>query len=244
MYSIGKLFAVSILLIFVLTACNLQTTPASSDPLSAASTIVAMTMQAHGLPTSQGLLASTPFASPAAATPTTKPTLVINKDNSKCRSGPGTNFKVIASYNTGTHVDLVGKDTADSYWQVKDPASLNTCWVQAQDATPGGSFDSLPEVTPQVTTTKAPAQPGSIVYTFTCDNTSVTTKLSWSDNANDENGFHLYRQGTQIADLPPNSTSYTDTVPYTLGSQMTYAVEAYNDVGVSPQRSIAFTCGQ
>jgi hypothetical protein len=244
MNPIGKLLAVLGILVFALSACNLQINPPSSDPLSAAATIVAMTLQAKGLPTSQGLLAATPFASPAVATPTTKPTLFINKDNTKCRSGPGPDFKVIASYNTGTTLDLLAKDTADSYWLVKDPSSADICWVQAQYATPGGSFDSLPEVTPQASTNNAPARPGSIIYTFSCDNTSVTTKLSWADNANNENGYHVYRLGDQIADLPPNSTSYTDTVNYTLGTQMTYAVEAYNDAGVSQQRSITFTCGQ
>lgn len=244
MNPIKKLLSVFVFLEFVLTACNLQMNTPSSDPLSAASTIVAMTLQAQGLPTSQGLVADTPFASPVVATPTTKPTLVINKNNSKCRSGPSPDFKVIASYNSGTKVDLVAKDTADSYWLVKDPSSADICWVQAQDATPGGSFDNLPEVTPQVSTNKAPARPGSIIYTFSCDNTSVTTKLSWADNANNENGYHVYRLGSQIADLPPNSNSYTDTVNYTLGTQMTYAVEAYNDAGVSQQRSISFTCGQ
>jgi hypothetical protein len=151
---------------------------------------------------------------------------------------------VLATFNSGTTVDLVAKDSADSYWLVKDPASADICWIQAQEATPSGSFDSLPEVTPQASTSNAPARPGSIKYTYSCDNNSVTTNLSWTDNANNENGFHVDRLGSQIADLPPNSTSYTDTVDYTLGAQMTYSVEAYNDAGVSQPRSISFTCGQ
>jgi uncharacterized protein YgiM (DUF1202 family) len=244
MIPIRKLLAVLIILVIALSACNLSTNPPSADPLSAASTIVAQTLQAHGSPTTQGLIASTPFASPAVATATAKPTLFINTDKSKCRSGPGPDFKVIATFSTGTTVDLVAKDSADSYWLVKDPSSANMCFVQAQDATPAGSFESLPEVTPQPATNNAPARPGSINYTFSCDNTSVTTKLSWSDNANNENGYHVDRLGSQIADLPPNSNSYTDTIDYTLGAQMTYSVEAYNDAGVSQSRTITFTCGQ
>jgi uncharacterized protein YgiM (DUF1202 family) len=232
------------ILVFALSACNIGIKAPSSDPLSAASTIVAMTLQAQGSPTSKGSFVATPFASPVVATATTKPTLFINKDNSKCRSGPGPDFKVIASFNSGTTVVLVAKDTADSYWLVKDPTSADICWVQAQDATPAGSFDSLPEVTPQASSNKVPARPGSIIYTFSCDNTSVTTKLSWTDNANNENGYHIDRLGSQIADLPPDSNNYTDTVDYTLGTQMTYAVEAYNDAGASQPRTITFTCGQ
>jgi hypothetical protein len=244
MIPIRKFLVVPAILLIALTACNLNTSPPSADPLSAASTIVALTLQAHGLPTSQGLIASTPFASPAVATPTVKPTLFINTDKSKCTSGPGPDFKVIATFNTGTVVDLVGKDSADSYWLVKDPSSGNVCFIQAQYATPAGNFGNLPEVTPQATTSNTPARPGSINYTFSCDNTSVTAKLSWADNANNENGYHVSRLGSQIADLPPNSNSYTDTTNYTLGSQMSYSVEAYNDAGVSLSRTITFTCGQ
>ncbi len=239
-----KLLAVLVILLIALSACNLNSNSPSADPLSAASTIVAMTLQAQGLPTSNGLIATTPFASPAVATATAKPTLFINTDKSKCRSGPGANFKLIATFSTGTTVDLVAKDSADSYWLVKDPSSGGICFVQAQDATPAGSFESLPEVTPQAATNNAPARPGSINYTFSCDNASVTAKLSWTDNANNENGYHVDRLGSQIADLPPNSNSYTDTTNYTLGSQMTYSVEAYNDSGVSQSRTITFTCGQ
>lgn len=244
MMSIKKLLFVLVIFVVALPACNLITTPQSSDPLSAASTIVAMTLQAQGLPTSQGVIASTPFASPVVATPTVKPTLFINTDKSKCTSGPGPDFKLIATFKTGTVVDLVGKDSADSYWLVKDPSSANVCFIQAQYATPSGNFESLPEVTPQATTSKVPARPGSINYTFSCDNTSVTTNLSWTDNANNENGYHVDRLGSQIADLPPNSNAYTDTTDYTLGAQMAYSVEAYNDAGVSLSRTITFTCGQ
>jgi hypothetical protein len=243
MKTITKVLIIFGILVFALSACNIGVKAPTSDPLSAASTMVAMTLQAGALPTSQASAAATPYASPVVATPTTKPTLYINKDNSQCRSGPGADFKVIASFNTGTTVNLVAKDSADSYWLVVDPTSADICWVQAQDASPSGSYDSLPEVTPQASTNKAPARPGSIVYTFSCDSTSVTTKLSWTDNANNENGYHVYRLGTKIADLPPNSNSYTDTVNYTLGTQMNYAIEAYNDAGVSQQRTITFSCG-
>ena len=164
MIPIKKFLIVYGILVFVLSACNLNAQAPTSNPLGEAATIVAKTLQAQGSPTPKGTtVAATPFASPVAPTATKKPSLVINKDDSKCRSGPGPDFKVIASYNTGTTVDLVGKDSADSYWLVKDPTSLDICFIQAGDSTPGGSYENLPEVTPQpVVNNNVPARPGSI----------------------------------------------------------------------------------
>ena len=241
-----KLFITSGIWVLILSACNIGIkAPTSQDPLSAASTIVATTLQAQGKPTSLGPSAATPFASPVAvaATATTKPTLYINENNTKCRGGPSTDDKVIATLNKATTVDMIAKDTAAGYWLVKDPASANICWVQAQDATPSGSYANLPEVTPQATAnTSVPNRPGSLFYNYQCDSSSITTSLTWSDNADNEKGYHVFRLGNLIADLPANSSSYTDTANVSSGTQLTYSIEAYNDAGSSAQRSVTFTC--
>ncbi len=62
-----------------------------------------------------------------------------------------------------------------------------------------------------------------------------TINLMWTDPTKDANGFRIYRADTQIADLPADKTSVTDTVSVVLGSQLIYSVEAYNDAGVSPR---------
>ncbi len=233
----------SLILLLMLAACNLPAVQVNQgiSPVDQAATIVAMTLQAQGLPTSAGP-AATPFASPVPPTPTVKPTLYINANDAKCRSGPGPDFKVIASFNLGTTVDLIAKDTADGYWIVKDPTSADLCWIQAQDATPSGSFDLLPEITPQVSTQNVPASPTIFYPNFFCDTTSLTTTLTWNDVADNENGYRLYRGGIQIADLPANSTTFNETISFTFGSQTTYAVEAYNDAGTSPQKTLTFKC--
>ena len=96
MKPIMKLLAVFGILVFAMSACNIGVkAPSSSDPLSAASTIVAMTLKAQGLPTSSGTSVATPFASPVVgtATATTKPTLYINNNNTTCRGGPSQDDK-------------------------------------------------------------------------------------------------------------------------------------------------------
>lgn len=227
-----------VLLLLVIPACNFpSSTP--PNPMEAAATIVALTLQAQGLPTSSGIAPATATPNPS---PTPAPPILYIQSEAKCRSGPGPNFKIITTFAPGLTLEMIGRDSAHGYWVVRVPNSAETCWVQAQDASPGGDFESLPEVTPAVSQQRVPSRPGALFYDFFCDNNSLTTTLKWTDTADNENGYRVYRQGSPIADLPPNSTSYTDTFGYILGTQVTYAVEAYNDAGVSPQRAITFTC--
>ncbi len=62
--------------------------------------------------------------------------------------------------------------------------------------------------------------------------TAVSITLAWQDNATNETGFHLYRNGTQIATLGANVTTYTDT-GLTCGQSYRYRVSAYNTAGES-----------
>ncbi len=234
---------VTITVALLLAACNAplaQPTPGLTVN-EQAGTIVAATLRAAASSTSPAV---TPFASPAvpSVTPTVKPTLSIHADNSACRSGPGTDFKVIATFPAGTTLDLYGKDTADSYWIVVDPTSHDLCWVQTQDATPSGSFAALPELTAQPVSVSAPNKPGKANWNFFCDNTTLTTILAWNAPSGAVNGYRIYRESTQIADVPANQTSYTEKIPFTYGSTMTYAVAAYNDAGTSPQTVWSFSC--
>ncbi|HET6846467.1 MAG TPA: hypothetical protein VFH29_06500, partial [Anaerolineales bacterium] len=72
----------------------------------------------------------------------------------------------------------------------------------------------------------------------------INTDLSWTNTANDANGYRVYRQDTLVADLPANVTNYADKGRVELGTSLTYSVEAYNDAGASPRlsRTIPFVC--
>ncbi len=225
-----------------LAACNLpgaQPTPGLSLEQQAG-TMVAATLT--GVPPSASV-AVTPFASPAIPTvvPTTKPVFSVNTANAECRSGPGPDFKLIATFATGTKVDLAGKDTADSYYIVVDPTSHNLCWVQAQDGTPSGSYSNLLEVTPPASAAsqKVPARPSYVGYNFSCEfsggGMQVKVDLKWPDTATNEKGYYVYRDGQQIADLPANTTTYSETTSISSGTVLVYAVAAYNDIGTSAQ---------
>ena len=229
-----------------LAACNMpgaQTTPTLSV-LDQAGTIVAGTLQAGGISTAgpAGVTPSAPSATAAPATPTTKPTLYINTDAAKCRSGPGNDFKEIASFKAGTTVDMIAKDTTDGYWLVKDPTTGDSCWVFVQDATPSGSFDLLPEITPQPVAVSPPGKPSQGAWNYFCDNTSLTTVLAWTPPQGTVNGYRVYREGTKIADLSATTTTYTEKVDFKYGSSISYAVEAFNDAGAGQQLTWSFKC--
>lgn len=235
-----SIFALGIVLIFTADLVSCNPNPAiPASPTETAPAIIVVTWMETPTPTPT----STNTLTPTKITATTKPTLYINNDNTKCRSGPGQAFRVIASFNKTAAVDLIARDTADGYWFVRDLASKKICWIQAVDVTPSGSYDNLPDVTPQASTKKIPAGPGGIKWRWNClPNSSggftVKTDLLWLDSAGNENGYRIYRSGTLIADLPPNSTTYSDTIDIAVGSQYIYSVEAYNYAGSSFQISI------
>lgn len=240
-FGVGRLFMLVPALL--LAACNLQINSGRAGDSTvehAAATIVALTLEAHaGTPGGQAI---TPFASPVPVTATVKPIVSIHTDGAKCKSGPGQDFKIIATFSVGTTADLIAKDTADGYWLVKDPASGSSCWVLVQDATPAGSFESLPEVTPQPVSQSVPNAPTRGNWNYSCDSTSLNTLLGWNPPAGSVNGYRVYRAGTQIADLGGGTTSYKETIPFNYGSSINYSVEAYNDAGTGPKLIWSFSC--
>ncbi len=222
-------------------------TPESLTVAEAASTLVASTFQAATWAAT--LHTPTPLPSPAATPTFSKPLLYIN-DNANCRSGTSPNFKIIATLTAGTTLELIGRDTPQSAWLVKAPNGVDACWVMAQDGSPAGDFQSLPEVTPQPSNESAPIpiNKGSIIANFTCSypgisGESVTTTLSWFA-PKDANGYHVFRGDTQIADLPAGTTTYQDTAIIVPAGSVTYGLSVYNDVGESAQTKITVTCSK
>jgi hypothetical protein len=63
-------------------------------------------------------------------------------------------------------------------------------------------------------------------------------RLTWQDNADDEQGFYLERNGTQIVTLPADTQTYTDT-GLTPDTTYGYRVRAYSGLGTSEYSSQA-----
>ncbi len=237
-----KLFS-ALLGVLAFVACTAQSGQTGAPGPSVeqqAATIVAATMSAA---TAQAAQAA-PVTTPIGQMPTSgaAPMLFINVDNAACRDGPGPDFKVIANFPAGTSVSLVGQDSADSYWIVKDPGSNSNCWVSVMDATPTGDYQSLPQMTPQAASAGVPGKPTRGTWYFNCDNTTLTISLGWNAPSGSVNGYRIYRKGTQVADVPANQTTYSEKIPFVYGSSIEYAVAAYNEAGVSQQTSWNIHC--
>ncbi len=227
-------------LIILASACSTgATTPTPLTINDAAATLVALTFES----VTQTASASTPTPLPSPLpSPTAQPMLYINV-NAKCRSGVTSNFKVIATFTPGMSVELIGRDTPASAWLVRVPNSADMCWVSAQDGSPAGNFQSLPEVTPQPVAGKLPTIPGPISWPYYCTylrdvHYKLTIQISWMNIGHDANGFRVYRNDVQIADVPADITTIKDETEIIVGTQLRYSVEAYNDAGASPRQTI------
>jgi uncharacterized protein YraI len=220
-------------------ACNIGVPAPLTDLQKQAATIVAMTLQAAATSGGPGAPLGTPAGSPTAGAGPAKFTVT---ENINCRTGPGTNYPLVITIPSGTTVQIVARYAGGNYFVLASPDGSGTCWVQADLGTPTGSYNTLPEVTPAAGSTDAPARPGSMFYSFDCSSGNLNTHLTWNDSANNETGYRVYRYDILAADLPANSTDYTESIPYTLGSTVTYSVEAYNSAGPSARNTKSFHC--
>lgn len=62
---------------------------------------------------------------------------------------------------------------------------------------------------------------------------AFSVRLTWLDNADNEDGFRIYRDGVLIATVGENVETYLDKPPF--GGPYLYAVEAFNEAGSSAQ---------
>jgi len=86
---------------------------------------------------------------------------------------------------------------------------------------------------------RPPSAPGSLSATPT----GLTgVHLSWTDNADDEEGFKVFRDGSQIATVGAGITSYEDR-GLTPGATYVYTVTAWNSFGDSEASDTAIAAG-
>ncbi|MFB6291432.1 MAG: fibronectin type III domain-containing protein [Candidatus Bipolaricaulia bacterium] len=97
----------------------------------------------------------------------------------------------------------------------------------------GAGEISPPEQPEGDITVQAPARPGNFDYEVL---SPEEVKLTWDDNADNEAGFRIYRNGEKIATVGPDNTSYTDTA-VEKGESYNYRVAAYNEGGESSTTS-------
>ena len=239
------------ILILAVLACNLNKSSPSSLSQAAINTVVAQTMQAFesASPTAPAVLLNTPalntpvlstptLMTPVSTTPSPSATpMAVIKAVTYCLAGPAETYNGITNLNPNQTAAVLGKDSAGDYWLIQ--TASGECWVAAQYVVITGNTQNIPTVTPPpTTTTGVPAAPGNLSYSYSCASlTEATITLTWKDVANNESGYRVYRDSSPIAELPANSTTYTDNTSRSPGSVFSYSVEAFNSFGASIQRT-------
>ncbi len=101
------------------------------------------------------------------------------------------------------------------------------------------SGEGKPAATTVVHAMSTPRAPTALVQSIArvAANNSATVSLTWADNATNETGYTVSRNGAVIASLPAGSTRYTDTLgtltAQTATKSLTYLVTATNAMGNS-----------
>jgi uncharacterized protein YraI len=239
-----KILMLSLVLGFFVSSCNMPTS-GTVDPEIA--TAAAMTVQA-------ALDATTPLASPtanlslqstatvAASTPTFSQPMASVGDVTNCRTGPGKSYERVTQLAPGAPVQIVGF-FSPNYWIVS--TKDGECWVSGEFVTPSGSFAVVPTVnappTPQGGAPEAATFPKN-GWTFFCYSGQADITLSWNDNADTETGYRILRNSEVVAELPANSTYFSETISLLSGQNVGYQIQAYNQVGETNSSTASITC--
>jgi hypothetical protein len=176
-------------------------------------------------------------------------------------ANPGPAYQIVGK-NTPNNYWIIDNPTGGTCWLWGQYAVLsgNTGGLPeyAPPPTPTAKFTRTPKPTFTPTTFSLPTfilllpppAPGSLSDTRDCAGAfhgvipiwveSVT--LTWQDNANNEDGYRVYKNGSALPPLPANSTTYKIELRYQQGTGGAlfdnFGVEAFNGAGASARPSV------
>jgi hypothetical protein len=162
-------------------------------------------------------------------------------DLTNCRKGPGKNYERVTQIMPLESVKIIGF-FSPNYWVVS--TKDGECWLSGEFATPMGSLAAVPTVTaPPTPAGDVPEAASKTVWTFSCyspEKADIT--LSWNDNAKNESGYRIIRNGEKAAELPANSTYFAETIDLASGKSVEYQVQAYNQSGEANSPIVKIAC--
>ncbi|HXF84974.1 MAG TPA: SH3 domain-containing protein [Anaerolineales bacterium] len=248
-------FWASLILIATILTCNLppreQVPPPEDVQTAAALTVEALLIASFTPTVQQGILATSPSPISTVAhtmiptiTPTYSTPMLIVRAPTNCRTGPGEAYEIVYTYLAGKRLEIIGRYDSDNYWLVKSTESPSgECWLWGEYVEVSGSYWVVSSVTPPPTATLAPPQAPSIKkWEFFCSAGQMTITINWTDRATNEEGYRILRNGEAIAELPPNSTTFTETIALLSGEQATYIVQVYNVTDAVNSVPMSLTC--
>jgi len=180
----------------------------------------------------------------ATITPTYSVPMLTVRESTNCRTGPGENYDVVITYLTGKQLEIIGRYDPANFWLVKSNESpTGTCWLWGQYVEVVGSYWTVASVTPPPTATGAPPRgPGIVKWEFFCSGGTLSFNVTWADNAKDETGYRVFRNGEQVAELPPDSTTYTDNVAVSGDQSLEYYIQVYSPTGIANSSVMRMKC--
>ena len=240
-------------LIFIILGCTLPNTgpqpPAPEIQTAAAQTLQVILTPSISASTQLSSVANTPLATATRVgattqTPTYSVPMLTVREQTNCRAGPGQDYEILFTYLAGKELEIVGRYDPDNYWLVKAVESpTGTCWLWGEYVEVTGSYGAVPSVTPPATVTSAPPQAPSIVeWEFSCAGGTMTFTVRWEDKANNETGYRVFRNGEAVAELPANSTAYTDTMSPTGNENVDYYLQVYSPFGSANSSIMRMNC--
>jgi hypothetical protein len=180
----------------------------------------------------------------ATITPTFSVPMLTVLEDTNCRTGPGEEYEVIFTYLAGKDLEIAGRYDPGNFWLVKSNESpTGTCWLWGEFVEVTGSYSTVPSVTPPPTATLAPPrQPGVEKWEFFCNNGTLNFTVNWADNATNETGYRIFRNGEQIAELPANSITFTDAFAISVDQSVEYYVQVFAPSGTANTSIMRMRC--
>ena len=199
---------------------------------------------------------ATPLPPSPTLAPALTPTSVLPSLSSSvtvpCLTGPGDLQETVINLQAGEKAEILGK--SEGYWVVKT-SDGSECWVADQGViTIEGDIAAIPNVEPPPTPAPvAPAPPQNLLLIRQNCKVDHSTKsvrrisefhLTWEDMSSNEDGFHLYRDGTLVAEVPADRTDVIDVVDLKNFRSHFYYIAAYNEAGESKSEGISLICSE
>ena len=247
------------ILILAILACNMpfeQFPPPNDVQTAAALTLQAIVTPSFTAPAATLTITTTPSpritqTAPTAGsatmtlTPTYSVPMLTVLEATNCRTGPGEEYEIVLTYLTGKELEIVGRYDPGDFWLVKSSESpIGTCWLWGQYVEVSGSTGAVPSVTPPPTSTGAPPRaPIIIEWNFFCEAGTLNFTVTWRDDATDETGYRIFRNGEAIVELPANSTTHTDLYDVPADQSVEYYVQVYSPTGSANTSIMRMRCG-
>lgn len=218
-------FACSILLI-ALSSCS---TASGDDALPSApteTTIAATFTLTAVVPTAS----STATASPT-DTPAPEKIMLTFTKNAFCRKGPGVTYFDKGSFNQGDTAQAEGRNDTEPRWWYMLMENGDHCWVSDSTVDPNEQAESLPVQLPEKS---LPQTPPDVWADRVCKpGKGFAVTLNWTASSSAD-GYYVYVNGEQIQDITRGTqTSYV--IKLEMNTPVSYALEAYNDIGAGEQ---------